>query len=148
MDNIHFLWQYGPILLSSFTYLIYLVWFKPYKTFAWNCYMIITEIFYLFVLILLFFFMDDFPPLGTRLVLVKTIMILIVLIVLMSLVMTIYLTLKGPHILKEAERESKLKRQEKEVLELAEKEVRKLIKEKEKDMAKRKPGENDIISII
>ena len=114
MDNIHFLWQYALILSSSVSYLIYLVRFKPYKTPAWNRYMIITEAFYLHVVVSLFFFMVDFPPRDLRLLLAVSIMIVMVSITLTSLIMTIYLACKGPDALRQAEKESKLRRAEQE----------------------------------
>ena len=93
--------------------------FKPYKTPAWNRYMIITEAFYLHVVASLFFFMVDFPPRDLRLLLAVLIMVVMVSITLTSLIMTIYLVCKGPDALKQAEKESKLRRAEQEALKRA-----------------------------
>ena len=126
MNNIHFLWQYAFFPIGSLNYLIYLIRVQPYKTPAWNRYMIITEAFYFYVIVALFFFMVDAPSRYVKMFLGLTCLFATLSIVLTSLFMTIYLAVKGPSKLKRDDKESKLRRAEKEALERMEKEERKL----------------------
>ena len=88
--------------------------------------MIITEAFYFYVIVALFFFMVDFPSRYVKMFVGLTILVATLSIVLTSLAMTIYLARKGPTELKKDDKISKLRRAEKEAIERAEKEERKL----------------------
>ena len=88
--------------------------------------MIITEAFYFYVIVALFFFMVDLPSRYVKMFVGFTILVATLSIVLTSLVMTIYLARKGPRELKKDDKISKLRRAEKEAIERAEKEERKL----------------------
>ena len=95
--------------------------------------MIITEAFYLCVVIALFFFMIDEPSRYVKMFFGFTILVATLSIVLTSLIMTIYLAVKGPRKLKMDDKISKLRRAEKEALERAKKEERKLKLRKEQE---------------
>ena len=88
--------------------------------------MIITEAFYFYMIVALFFFMVDAPSRYVKMFLGLTCLFATLSIVLTSLIMTIYLAVKGPSKLKRDDKESKLRRAEKEALERIEKEERKL----------------------
>ena len=88
--------------------------------------MIITEAFYFYVIVALFFFMVDFPSRYVKMFFGLTLLIAKLSIVLTSIVMTLYLIRKGPSELKKDDKVSKLRRAEKEAIERAEKEERKL----------------------
>ena len=88
--------------------------------------MIITEAFYFYVIVALFFFMVDFPSRYVKMFFGLTLLFAKLSIVLTSIVMTLYLVRKGPSELKKDDKVSKLRRAEKEAIERAEKEERKL----------------------
>ena len=88
--------------------------------------MIITEAFYFYVIVALFFFMVDFPSRYVKMFFGLTLLFAKLSIVLTSIVMTLYLVRKGPSELKKDDKLSKLRRAEKEAIERAEKEERKL----------------------
>ena len=87
--------QFVPIFLNSIGGIIYLIKHKPYKTFAWNAYMITTEALYFTIVIQIFIFVDDTPSLRFKFFASITLIVAIIALVSTSLAMTIYLTIKG-----------------------------------------------------
>jgi hypothetical protein len=116
--------QYVFVLMSSHSYVLYLVAVKPYQTTLFNNYVLANETFYSALIIAIFIFSDATPELdikiGAAIVLIASVNCMI----LANFVMVIVMSCKGRETLKEEIKQQKLRRAERELMEDEEEEER------------------------
>lgn len=95
--------------------------------------MLANETFYSALIIAIFIFSDATPELEIKFGAGVALIVSLILLVVANVIMNVYYVCRGPVKLKQAIKESKLRRAEKEALERAEEEERKLKKKKEEE---------------
>ena len=141
LDNTYIFLQYVFILMSSHTYVLYLVSVKPYQTNLYNNYVLANETFYSALIIAIFIFSDATPELtikiGAAIVLIASVNGMIF----ANFVMVIVCLWKGRDQLKEDIKQAKMRRAEKELKEEEEEEERRQRQLKEEEEFTKLPDE-------
>lgn len=146
IDNTFIFLQYVFILMSSHSYILYMVAVKPFQTPGINSYVLASETFYSALIIAIFIFSDATPEMSIKFGAGVALIVSLILLVVSNLIMNAYYLIQGPEKIKKAIKESTLKRAEKEALERAEEEERKLKKRKEEEEFTKIPDETQNIS--
>jgi signal transduction histidine kinase len=124
ISNTFIFLQYVFVLMSSHSYVLYLVAVKPYQTTLFNNYVLANETFYSALIIAIFIFSDATPELdikiGAAVVLIASVNCMIV----ANFVMVVVCVWKGRDQLKEDIKQQKLRRAERELMEDEEEEER------------------------
>ena len=144
IDNQYIFLQYIFILVTSHTYILYLVAAKPYQTPVFNAYMLANETFYSALIILIFIFSDATPQLHIKVAAGGALITSIFLLVLANIVFIGYIVVKGRDRLKEAIKEAKIKRIAEEETERQEEAARVEKKRKEEEEFSKLPDETNI----
>lgn len=119
--------------MSSHAYILYMVACKPFQTAGINSYVLANETFYSALIIAIFIFSDATPERNIKFGAGVALIISLILLILANILTNLIYMIRGRDKLKQAIKESKLKRAEKEALERAEEEERKLKKKKEEE---------------
>jgi hypothetical protein len=141
IDNTFIFLQYVFILMSSHTFVLYLVAIKPYQTVGINWYVLANETFYSTLIIAMFIFSDATPELTIKFGAAIALITSLVLIVVSNMLMNIIYIIRGKSKLKKDIYREKKKRAENEALERAEDEDRKLRRKREEEEFMRLPDE-------
>jgi len=124
-ENTYIFMQYVFILMSSHSYVLYLVSMKPYQTQLFNNYVLANETFYSALIIAIFIFSDATPELGIKLGAAIVLIVSVNLMIFSNFVMVVIMTYKGRERVKDEIKRAKLRRAEKELMEDEEEEERK-----------------------
>jgi len=146
IDNTFIFLQYVFILMSSHSYILYMVAVKPFQTPGINSYVLASETFYSALIIAIFIFSDATPEMSIKFGAGVALIVSLILLVVSNLIMNAYYLIQGPEKIKKAIKEATLKRAEKEALERAEEEERKLKKKKEEEEFTKIPDDTMNIS--
>lgn len=124
-ENTFIFMQYVFILMSSHSYVLYLVSMKPYQTQLFNNYVLANETFYSALIIAIFIFSDATPELSIKLGAAIVLIVSVNLMIFSNFLMVMIMTYKGRDRVKDEIKRAKLRRAEKELMEEEEEEERK-----------------------
>jgi len=148
ISNTFIFLQYVFVLMSSHSYVLYLVAVKPYQTTLFNNYVLANETFYSALIIAIFIFSDATPELdikiGAAIVLIASVNCMIA----ANFIMVIVMACKGRDALKEDIKQQKLRRAERELMEDEEEEERRQRQQKEEEEFTKLPDDTTNLATL
>lgn len=133
INNTFIFLQYVFVLMSSHSYVLYLVAVKPYQTTLINNYVLANETFYSALIIAIFIFSDATPELHIKFGAAVVLIVSVISMIFANFVMVITVVCKGRDTLKEEIKQAKLRRAERELMEEEEEEERRQRQQKEEE---------------
>jgi hypothetical protein len=133
IENTFIFLQYVFVLMSSHSYVLYLVAVKPYQTTLFNNYVLANETFYSALIIAIFIFSDATPELHIKIGAAIVLIVSVNAMILANFVMVCAVVCKGKATLKDEIKQAKLRRAERELMEEEEEEERRQRQQKEEE---------------
>jgi hypothetical protein len=148
ISNTFIFLQYVFVLMSSHTYVLYLVAVKPYQTTLFNNYVLANETFYSALIIAIFIFSDATPELDIKIGAAIVLIVSVNCMIAANFIMVCVLVCKGPVTLKEDIKQQKLRRAERELMEDEEEEERRQRQQKEEEEFTKLPDDTTNLATL